>query len=221
VKWIIFFLAAAALAQTPVEKQAAAPPQTPAELQRAAMARQRAAVQTQAESVGARLKPWGDAITESGPAFESEKPACDPLADSVSAPLIDGAAQQQGVDTKLLRAVIDQESGFRPCAVSPKGAQGLMQLMPATAEELKVDDPFDPKQSIEGGAKYLKQLLDKYKGDIPQTLAAYNAGPGATDQAKGVPDIPETRAYVDAILQKLGIKRTDQPSIQTPKPIEN
>jgi soluble lytic murein transglycosylase-like protein len=143
------------------------------------------------------------------------------LADAVSAPLIDGAAQQQGVDTKLLRAVIDQESGFRPCAVSAKGAQGLMQLMPATAEELKVDDPFDPKQSIDAGAKYLKQLLDKYKGDIPQTLAAYNAGPGATDQAKGVPDIPETRAYVDAILQKLGIKRTDPPSIRTPKPIEN
>jgi soluble lytic murein transglycosylase-like protein len=221
VKWIIFLFAAAALAQTPPEKQPAAPAQTPAELQRAAMARQRTAVQTQAESVGARLKPWGDAITESGPAFDAEKPACDPLADSVSAPLIDGAAQQHGVDTKLLRAVIDQESAFRPCAVSSKGAQGLMQLMPATAEELKVDDPFDPKQSIDGGAKYLKQLLDKYKGDIPQTLAAYNAGPGATDQAKGVPDIPETRAYVDAILQKLGIKRTDQPSIQTPKPIEN
>ena len=148
-------------------------------------------------------------------------PRLDGRTDAVAAPLIDGAAQQQGVDAKLLRAVIDQESGFRPCAVSTKGAQGLMQLMPATAEELKVDDPFDPKQSIDGGARYLKQLLDKYKGDIPQTLAAYNAGPGATDQAKGVPDIPETRAYVDAILQKLGIKRTDQPSIQTPKPIEN
>jgi len=209
VKWIIFFLTATALAQTPVEQQ------------RAAMARQREAAQKQAESVGARLKPWGDTITEPGPAFESEEPACDPLADAVAAPLIDGAAQQEGIDSKLLRAVIDRESAFRPCATSPKGAQGLMQLMPATADELKVDDPFDPKQSIDAGAKYLKQLLDKYKGDIPKTLAAYNAGPGATDQANGVPDIPETRAYVDAILQKLGIKRTDQPSIQTPKPIEN
>jgi soluble lytic murein transglycosylase-like protein len=209
VKWILFFFAAIALAQTP------------AELQRAAMEKQRAAVQTQAESVGARLKPWGDAITESGPAFQSEKPACDPLAEFAAAPLIDGAAQRQGVDTKLLRAVIDQESGFRPCAVSIKGAQGLMQLMPETADELNVDDPFDPKQNIEGGARYLKQLLDKYKGDIPEALAAYNAGPGATDQAKGVPDIPETRAYVDSILQKLGIKHTDPPSIQTPKPIEN
>jgi soluble lytic murein transglycosylase-like protein len=195
--------------------------QTPAEQQRAAVAKQREAVQKQAESVGARLKPWGESITESGPAFEAEKPACDPLADAVSTPLIDGAAQQQGIDTKLLRAVIEQESGFRPCAISPKGAQGLMQLMPATAEQFNVDDPFDPRQSIEGGAKYLKQLLDKYKGDMPQTLAAYNAGPGATDLAKGVPDIPETRAYVDAILQKLGIKRTGPPSIQTPKPIEN
>jgi soluble lytic murein transglycosylase-like protein len=209
VNWILFFLTTSVLAQTP------------ADLQRAAMDRQRAAAQKQAESVGARLKPWGDTITEAGPAFESEKPACDPLADTVTTPLIDGAAQEQGVDTKLLRAVIDQESGFRPCAVSAKGAQGLMQLMPGTAEELNVADPFDPKQSIDGGAKYLKQLLDKYKGDIPQALAAYNAGPTATDQAKGIPDIPETRSYVDAILQKLGIKRTDPPSIQTPKPIEN
>jgi soluble lytic murein transglycosylase-like protein len=209
VKWIIFFLATAALSQTPAEQQ------------RSAMDKQRAAAQKQAESVGAHLKPWGDPITVAGPAFESEKPACDPLADTVATPLIDGAAQEHGVDTKLLRAVIDQESGFRPCAVSAKGAQGLMQLMPDTAGELNVDDPFDPKQSIDGGAKYLKQLLDRYKGDIPQALAAYNAGPTATDQAKGVPGIPETRAYVDAILQKLGIKRTDPPSIQTPKPIEN
>jgi hypothetical protein len=209
VNWILFFLTTSVLAQSP------------ADLQRAAMDKQRAAAQKQAESVGARLKPWGDTITEVGPAFESEKPTCDPLADTVTTPLIDGAAQEQGVDTKLLRAVIDQESGFRPCAISAKGAQGLMQLMPGTAQELNVADPFDPKQSIDGGAKYLKQLLDKYKGDIPQALAAYNAGPTATDQAKGVPDIPETRSYVDAILQKLGIKRTDPPSIQAPKPIEN
>ncbi len=209
-KWIVFLAAtAAALAQTP------------AELQRAAITKQREAVQKQAESVGARLKPWGEAITESGPGFESEKPACDPLAETISAPLIDGAAQQQGVDTKLLRAVIDRESGFRPCAISPKGAQGLMQLMPATAEQFNVVDPFDPKQSIDAGAKYLRQLLDRYKGDVPQALAAYNAGPGATDHANGDPDISETRAYVDAILQKLGIKRTDPPSIPTPKPIEN
>jgi soluble lytic murein transglycosylase-like protein len=185
------------------------------------MAKQRAAAQQQAESVGARLKPWGDPVTEPGPAFESEEPACDPLAEAVASPLIDGAAEQEGVDSKLLRAVIDQESSFRPCAISPKGAQGLMQLMPATAEQFNVADPFDPKQSIEAGAKYLKQLLDKYKGDVPLTLAAYNAGPGATDLARGVPDIPETRVYVDAILEKLGIKRTDPPSIPTPKPIEN
>ena len=96
-----------------------------------------------------------------------------------------------------------------------------MQLMPDTAAELNVADPFDPKQNIEAGAKYLKQLLDKYKGDVPQALAAYNAGPGRDRPCQGMPDIPETRAYVDAILQKLGIKRTDPPSIPTPKPIEN
>lgn len=208
-KCLLLFLAAVAFAQTP------------AELQRAAMDKQRVAAQTQAASVGARLKPWGDPVTESGPAFESENVACDPLADADTTPLIDGAAQKEGVDAKLLRAVIDRESGFRPCAVSTKGAQGLMQLMPATADELNVADPFDPKQNIDAGAKYLKQMLDKYKGDIPQALAAYNAGPAAADQAKGMLDLPETRSYVDAILQKLGIKRTDPPSIPTPKPIEN
>ena len=118
----------------------------------------------------------------------------------------------------LLRAVIDQESGFHPCAVSPKGAQGLMQLMPGTADLLQVADPFDPKENIEAGAKYLKQLLDKNGGDISKALGAYNAGPNADDPSG---KIPETKAYVDAILTKMGIKRTDPPSIPTPKPIGN
>ena len=195
-----------------------APVLSPAELQRAAIEKQRAAVQQQAQNAGARLKPWGPTITESGPGFEAEKPECDALADSVSTPLVESAARTQGVDVKLLHAVIEQESGFHPCAISVKGAQGLMQLMPATADELEVTDPFDPKQNIEAGAKYLKQLLDKNSGDVAKALAAYNAGPNAVDPANR---IPETKSYVDAILTKLGIKRTDPQSIQTPKPIEN
>jgi soluble lytic murein transglycosylase-like protein len=81
------------------------------------------------------------------------------MADSVATPLVERAATEHGVDAKLLRAVIDQESGFHPCASSPKGAQGLMQLMPGTADRFPVADPFDPKQNIVAGAKYLKPLL--------------------------------------------------------------
>ena len=96
-----------------------------------------------------------------------------------------------------------------------------MQLMPETATQLGVHDPFDPKENIEAGAKYLRQLLDKYKGDMAQALGAYNAGPSTVDQSGGVPAIPETKDYVDAILKKLGITRTDPQSIQMPKPIGN
>ena len=87
---------------------------------------------------------------------------CDPIPDLWASVLLGVAAANQHVDPKLLRGVIIQESGFRPCAVSNKGALGLMQLLPATVDELQVADPFDPRQNVEGGAKYLKQLLDRY-----------------------------------------------------------
>ena len=99
-----------------------------------------------------------------------------------------------------------------------------MQLMPVIIEQFAVGDPFDAKANVDAGAKYLKQLMEKYKGDLSLTLGAYNAGPTAVDDAKGIPDIPETRNYVDAILQTLGKKsstRTDPPHIPMPKPIEN
>ena len=134
---------------------------------------------------------------------------------------IETTAKAQDVKPELLRAVMEQESAYRPCAVSSKGAQGLMQLMPATAQELGVIDPFDPKENISAGAKFLKQLMDKYAGDLPKALGAYNAGPANVDQAGGVPDIPETKNYVDAILKKMGITRTAPPNIPMPKPIEN
>ncbi len=206
--WILFLSASLSFAQ-------AVP--SPAELQREAIERQRAAVQRQAESTGARLKPWGAPIVEPGPLFEAAKPECEALAETISSPLIESAAKDQGVDSKLLRAVIDQESGFHPCAISSKGAQGLMQLMPTTADLFQVADPFDPKQSIDAGAKYLKQLLEKFGGDTAKALGAYNAGPNADDPAN---KIPETKSYVDAILSKMGIKGTDPSSIQPPKPIE-
>ncbi|MBL8227816.1 MAG: lytic transglycosylase domain-containing protein [Bryobacterales bacterium] len=113
------------------------------------------------------------------------------------------AATREGVREDLVHAVIERESAFRPCAVSPKGAQGLMQLMPATASELGVLDPFDPQQSIDGGVRFLKQLLDRYKGNFELALGAYNAGSGRVDRAGGVPNIAETKDYVLNILSKL------------------
>ena len=109
-------------------------------------------------------------------------------------------AAEYGVDEALVRAVIRMESGGRTAAVSPKGAMGLMQLMPGTARMLGVEDPFDPVQNLEGGIKYLSQLSDKYQGDLVKTLAAYNAGPGRVDSYGGVPPFAETRNYVKNVL---------------------
>ncbi len=128
---------------------------------------------------------------------------CDPIGMEEIGPLIREAASREKLQEELVRSVIERESGFRPCAVSPKGAQGLMQLMPATAAELGVTDPFDAKQNIDGGTRYLKQLLEKYEGNIQLALAAYNAGPGRVDREGGVPPIQETREYILDILSKI------------------
>jgi len=132
-------------------------------------------------------------------------PDCDPLKDTESDPLIATAATSQKLDPALLRAVIHQESGFKPCAQSAKGAMGMMQLMPDTASKYKVADPFNAEQNIQAGAQYLKELLDRFKGDLPLALAAYNAGPERVDGTPpAVPDIPETQDYVKQILKALG-----------------
>ena len=114
---------------------------------------------------------------------------------------IKNACDKYGVEEKLVHALVRQESGFNPNAVSKVGAKGLMQLMPATARSLGVIDSLDPEQNIEGGVKYLKQMLDKYNGNTILALAAYNAGPGAVDKYSGVPPYKETQNYVKAILK--------------------
>jgi soluble lytic murein transglycosylase-like protein len=119
---------------------------------------------------------------------------------SAYAPLIDSAAARYGVDPSLLYGLIQQESGFNPSATSSAGAQGLTQLMPSTAASLGVSEPLNPAQSIEGGARYLSQLLKQFGGNASDALAAYNAGPGAVEQYGGVPPYAETQQYVTNVL---------------------
>lgn len=132
------------------------------------------------------------------------EPACDPLPEATVTPLIQEAARANDLKPELIRAVMRQESAFRACAISAKGAMGLMQLMPATAEQFAVKDIFDPKENISAGARYLKQLMTRFNGNLRQVLGAYNAGPGSVPESGEVPDIPETRAYVQSILDSLG-----------------
>ena len=111
-------------------------------------------------------------------------------------PLVQEAAEFHGVDPDLVRAVVRTESAFDPTAVSTAGAQGLMQLMPALSEELGVKDPFDPRENVFAGVRYLRALLDQHEGDETLALASYNAGPGAVMRYNGVPPYPETEHYI-------------------------
>jgi soluble lytic murein transglycosylase-like protein len=123
------------------------------------------------------------------------KPATQEQIDSA----IDQAAARHNVDPNLVRAVVKVESNFNPNAVSRKGAMGLMQLMPSTARQLKVSNPFDPGQNVDAGVRHLKNLLESYGGDVKLTLAAYNAGSGAVARSAGVPRYAETQNYVRRI----------------------
>jgi soluble lytic murein transglycosylase-like protein len=130
---------------------------------------------------------------------------CAPLPGTEIDALVESAAKREDLQPSLLRGIVKQESAFRPCAVSSKGAMGLMQLMPATAAQLGVKDPFNPKENVDAGARLFKQLLTGF-GDLTLALGAYNAGPSRVNEANGLPDIPETVNYVRSILSVLPSK---------------
>ena len=189
-----------------VEKPAAGQQQSVAAMQ-PSLAAQRASI----------AKQVGDRSSESffllGPPSQSDlvpvvapESDCEPLPASQLDPLIEGAARRQDLQPELLRSMVNQESGARPCAVSPKGAMGLMQLMPATAAQLGVKDPFDPRENLNAGAWFLKQLLTIYD-DLPLALGAYNAGPARVNAIDGIPAIPETQEYVRKIMSTLPSKK--------------
>jgi soluble lytic murein transglycosylase-like protein len=129
--------------------------------------------------------------------------------------LIDQAAARNGLDPAVLHGLIQQESGFNPSATSSAGAQGLTQLMPGTASSLGVSNPLDPAESIEGGARYLGQLMSQFGGNTTDALAAYNAGPGAVQQYGGVPPYAETQSYVSSVLGNAESYRQSHPTPTT------
>ena len=119
--------------------------------------------------------------------------------------IIKRASDRFGVDDSLIKAVIKAESDFDPMAVSHKGAQGLMQLMPGTAEMLDVNDPFDPEANILGGTRYLGDLLKRFDGDLRLALAAYNAGPERVASYRAIPPFEETRVFVERVIEYAGL----------------
>ena len=208
--WILIFLVMA-LGVFGAE-EAAKPKDPPKELPKPvnSFERQRLSVERQMQGIRESFPPpfGGQAapmVASSTAAPGPPPPAdCPPVTAAAMKPIIDREATKQKVDAGLVRAVVEAESAYSPCAVSPVGAMGLMQLMPATAESLQVTDPYDPSQNITAGTQYLKQMLERYGGDIAKALAAYNAGPARVDAAGGVPPIPETQEYVRKIMGKIG-----------------
>jgi soluble lytic murein transglycosylase-like protein len=141
------------------------------------------------------------------PVMPGNPEICDPVAPEQLASLVEQAAQRESIQADLIHAVIKKESGGRACAVSLKGALGLMQLMPETAQELGVSDVFDPKQNIDAGVKLLKTLLGRYSGNLSLALEAYIGGIDRVDKENAIPQIPETVNYVSDILEELTKKK--------------
>lgn len=151
-----------------------------------------------------REEPWVTVAAEAGTLAERGfDPDCRSLEQEEAQVRFKSEEERNGLPAGLLEAVARQESALYPCAVSRAGALGLMQLMPATATQFGVTNPLDPWQSLQGGGQFLKQLLDRYGGDLTLALGAYNAGPSRVDFYGRVPPIPETQNYVGSVLTKM------------------
>ena len=137
-------------------------------------------------------------------------PSTPPASPATLEQAIAAGSQRYRIDPDLISSVIHAESNFNPHAVSPKGAQGLMQLMPGTASNLGVKNPFDPQANVDGGTRYLRELIERYNFDLVKALAAYNAGPQRVEQYGGVPPYRETRAYVARIVRDFNRKKLAQ-----------
>jgi soluble lytic murein transglycosylase-like protein len=187
----------------------------PYEAMRAAMeksiAAQRESVRKQAQTVH-RLAdsepdfftvPWPRQQQMAAASVAFAEPICDPIPPAELSPLVRAAAMKSGLPELLLDSVIRKESAGRPCAVSTAGAMGLMQLMPETAAILGVRDPFDPRENIDAGSRFLKDLLARFGGDLTLALGAYNAGPQRIAQYGGLPPFAETQNYVQSILARM------------------
>ena len=175
------------------------------ERQRAAIEKQLNAVERQMQAVRperavytAAARPVVEA-SWAGPANQE----CQRIPPTKISNYLEQVAKRESLDPDLLHVVIAQESSFFPCAVSHKGAMGMMQLMPATAADLGVVNPLDAEENIDGGARYLSYLLERFGGDLRLALAAYNAGPTSVENYRGVPPFPETVNYVSRILRRL------------------
>lgn len=152
--------------------------------------------------LGGQLQ-WPEAVSRPRPT----PPLLEPTPELTA--MVDETADRHGVDRDLVHAVIRAESGWNPYAVSHKGARGLMQLMPATADSLGVTDIHDPAQNLDGGVRYLRMMLDRFGGDTSQALAAYNAGPEAVEDHEGIPPFEETQEYVSRIIGWITGRETD------------
>ena len=157
------------------------------------------------DEVGDRLDP---APEEAAPAFDLAFDPAQPRPATPFGDLLRGAGERYALNPALLAAVVRAESAFDPRAVSHKGAQGLMQLMPATAQRfgLRSSEVFEPEKNIDAGTRYLSWLAERYDGDLASVLAAYNAGEGTVDRYKGVPPYRETRTYLKRIYAELGLE---------------
>lgn len=153
--------------------------------------------------------PTADIVSYQREEVEVTEASPPPKIEGISG-LVQAASDRHQVDADLLNSVIQAESGFNPRARSPKGAQGLMQLMPQTASKLGVGNAWEPRDNIEGGTRYLRQLLEQYDGDTIKALAAYNAGPERVDQYRGVPPYRETRSYVRRVIVDFNRKKLAQ-----------